>query len=54
MRYTKLGRTNVTISRLCLGTNNFGSQLTEEAASGVIRKAIDLGVNFVDTANVYV
>jgi 1-deoxyxylulose-5-phosphate synthase len=54
VRYTKLGRSNFTVSRICLGTNNFGSQLTEEQASKVVRKAIDDGINFIDTANVYV
>ena len=54
MQYTKLGRSNFTVSRICLGTNNFGSQLSEEQASKVIRKAVDEGMNFIDTANVYV
>ncbi|MDV3244361.1 MAG: aldo/keto reductase [Nitrososphaerales archaeon] len=54
MQYTKLGRTNVEVSRLCLGTNNFGSQLSEEQAAKVIRRAVDLGISFIDTANVYV
>ena len=39
---------------MCLGTNNFGSQLSDEQASRVIRRAIDAGINFIDTANVYV
>lgn len=54
MQYTKLGRSNFTVSRMCLGTNNFGSQLSEEQASKVIRRAVDDGINFIDTANVYV
>ena len=54
MRYTKLGRSNFTVSRICLGTNNFGSQVSEDQASKVIRKAVDDGINFIDTANVYV
>jgi aryl-alcohol dehydrogenase-like predicted oxidoreductase len=54
VQYTKLGRSNLRVSRICLGTNNFGSQLGEDQASGVIRKAIDNGINFIDTANVYV
>ena len=54
VQYTKLGRSNFTVSRICLGTNNFGSQLSDEQASKVIRKAVDCGINFIDTANVYV
>jgi len=54
VQYTKLGRSNFTVSRICLGTNNFGSQLNEDQASKVIRKAVDEGINFIDTANVYV
>jgi aryl-alcohol dehydrogenase-like predicted oxidoreductase len=53
MQYTKLGRTGLNVSRLCLGTMNFGP-LTNEADSFVIMdKALDLGFNFFDTANVY-
>jgi len=54
VQYTKLGKSNVTVSRICLGTNNFGSQLDEQQASRVIRTATDAGINFIDTANVYV
>ncbi|MDV3293919.1 MAG: aldo/keto reductase [Nitrososphaerales archaeon] len=54
MQYTKLGKTNVKVSRICLGTNNFGSQLSEDQAAKVIRKAVEVGINFIDTANVYV
>jgi len=53
MRYTRLGRTGPEISRICLGTNNFGGQLNVEDATKVIRKAVDLGINFIDTANTY-
>jgi aryl-alcohol dehydrogenase-like predicted oxidoreductase len=53
VKYAKLGRSDVEVSRICLGTNNFGGQLSAEEAAGVVRKAIDLGINFVDTANVY-
>jgi aryl-alcohol dehydrogenase-like predicted oxidoreductase len=41
------------VSKLCLGTMNFGSRTAEEAAIGMINKAIDAGVNFIDTANLY-
>ena len=53
MQYVKLGRSGLKVSRLCLGTMNFGP-LTSEAESGVLMdKALDLGINFFDTANVY-
>jgi len=53
MQYTNLGRTGLKVSRLCLGTMNFGP-LTSEADSFVIMdKALELGLNFFDTANVY-
>ncbi len=54
MQYAKLGKTNVKVSRICLGTNNFGSQLSENQAAKVIKKAVEVGINFIDTANVYV
>ena len=41
------------MSRLCLGTNNFGKQLDEATAKPVISKALELGINMVDTADVY-
>jgi NDP-hexose 2,3-enoyl reductase len=53
MEYTNLGRTGLSVSRLCLGTMNFGP-VTEEADSFVIMdRALEHGVNFFDTANVY-
>ena len=53
MDYTHLGRSGLSVSRICLGTMNFGP-FTEEADSHVIMdKAHDHGVNFFDTANVY-
>jgi aryl-alcohol dehydrogenase-like predicted oxidoreductase len=53
MEYTHLGRTGLKVSRLCLGTMNFGP-LTSEADSFVIMdQALELGINFFDTANVY-
>ncbi|TKA09947.1 aldo/keto reductase [Actinacidiphila oryziradicis] len=53
MEYTQLGRTGLKVSRLVLGTMNFGP-LTEEADSHTIMdSALDAGVNFFDTANVY-
>ena len=53
MHYTNLGRTGLKVSRLCLGTMNFGP-FTEEAESQLIMDAsLDKGINFFDTANVY-
>ena len=53
MDYTQLGRTGLQVSRLCLGTMNFGRRTTEEDAFTIMDKAHDLGINFFDTANVY-
>ena len=53
MDYTQLGRTGLKVSRLCLGTMNFGPRTTDEDAFAIMDKALDLGVNFFDTANVY-
>lgn len=53
MEYTQLGRTGLKVSKLCLGTMNFGP-LTEEADSfAIMDKALEMGINFFDTANVY-
>jgi aryl-alcohol dehydrogenase-like predicted oxidoreductase len=53
MEYVNLGRTGLKVSRLCLGTMNFGP-LTDEASSfAIMDSALDLGINFFDTANVY-
>lgn len=53
MDYTQLGRTGLKVSRLCLGTMNFGPQTTEADSFTIMDKALDLGINFFDTANVY-
>ena len=53
MEYTQLGRTGLKVSRLCLGTMNFGPQTTEADSYAIMDKALDLGINFFDTANVY-
>jgi len=53
MEFTQLGRTGLKVSRLCLGTMNFGPHTTEEASFAIMDKALDLGINFFDTANVY-
>jgi aryl-alcohol dehydrogenase-like predicted oxidoreductase len=53
MEYTQLGRTGLKVSRLCLGTMNFGPKTIEEDSFAIMDKALDLGINFFDTANVY-
>lgn len=53
MQYTNLGRTGLTVSRLCLGTMNFGPYASEMESYKIMDRAIDLGINFFDTANVY-
>ncbi|EWM11191.1 aldo/keto reductase [Kutzneria sp. 744] len=53
MEYTNLGRTGLSVSRLCLGTMNFGSQTDEATSHGIMDEALDKGINFFDTANVY-
>ncbi|MDC0746398.1 aldo/keto reductase [Polyangium mundeleinium] len=53
MQYTRLGRTALKVSRLCLGTMNFGPQTSEEDSFRIMDRAHDLGINFFDTANVY-
>ena len=53
MEYTQLGRTGLMVSRLCLGTMNFGPQTEEKDSFAIMDKALDLGINFFDTANVY-
>ena len=53
MRYSLLGRTGVTVSRLSLGTMTFGAEADEAAAAAILGRALDAGINFVDTADVY-
>ncbi|MGV0818419.1 aldo/keto reductase [Martelella sp. AMO21009] len=61
MKYVKLGRTGLDVSRLCLGCMTYGApdkgshpwSLTEEESRPFIRKAVEDGINFFDTANVY-
>ncbi|PJI06933.1 MULTISPECIES: aldo/keto reductase [Clostridium] len=58
MEYTKLGKTDLNVSRLCLGTMGFGAAnvgqhtwtLDEEKSKQIIKRALDLGINFIDTA----
>ncbi len=53
MEYTQLGRTGLKVSRLCLGTMNFGPKTSEEDSFAIMDKAHELGINFFDTANTY-
>ena len=62
MRYNQLGRTGLFVSELCLGTMTFGGQgetwkhmggLQQQEVDGIVRHALDAGVNFIDTADVY-
>lgn len=53
MEFTQLGRTGLKVSRLCLGTMNFGPHTSELDSFAIMDKALDLGINFFDTANVY-
>jgi aryl-alcohol dehydrogenase-like predicted oxidoreductase len=51
--YTHLGRTGLLVSRLCLGTMNFGPETSEQDSFTIMDRALDEGINFFDTANVY-
>ncbi len=61
MKYTKLGSSGLEVSRICLGCMSFGEEspgahdwsLDEAASRPIIEKALDLGINFFDTANAY-
>ena len=61
MEYVQLGRTGTTVSRLCMGCMSFGTPggpthpwvITEEASEPFFRRAVEAGINFFDTANMY-
>src|SRR6476619_4137843 len=53
MQYTHLGRSGARVSRLCLGTMNFGPQTSEADSFRIMDRALEEGINFFDTANVY-
>ncbi|HKT35650.1 MAG TPA: aldo/keto reductase [Nitrospira sp.] len=53
MQYVQLGRSGLKVSRLCLGTMNFGPETTEADSFAIMDRALELGLNFFDTANVY-
>ncbi|WP_411785386.1 aldo/keto reductase [Enterobacter bugandensis] len=53
MNYTHLGRTGLKVSRLCLGTMNFGDVTDEKTSASILDEALEAGINFIDTADVY-
>lgn len=53
MQYVHLGRSGLQVSRLCLGAMNFGPYTTEPESFAIMDRALELGINFFDTANVY-
>ncbi|RVX45316.1 aryl-alcohol dehydrogenase-like predicted oxidoreductase [Nonomuraea polychroma] len=53
MEYVNLGRSGLQVSPLCLGTMNFGPQTSEEDSFAIMDRALELGINFFDTADVY-
>ena len=53
MDYVQLGRTGLSVSRFCLGTMNFGPETSEKESHAIMDEALELGVNFFDTADVY-
>ena len=53
MKFTKFGRTGLSVSRLCLGTAAFGKQTDESASQQILDKAVEAGINFIDTADAY-
>src|ERR1700759_246672 len=61
MKYNLLGNTGLRVSELCLGTMTFGGKgwaqmigkLDQQAVDGIVKRSVDAGINFIDTANVY-
>ena len=53
MKQNKIPKTDLNVSEICLGTMTFGSPVGKKKACHLIEKAIDMGVNFIDTANMY-
>jgi aryl-alcohol dehydrogenase-like predicted oxidoreductase len=53
VEYKHLGRSGLQVSRLCLGTMNFGPQTSEKDSYAIMDRAHELGINFFDSANVY-
>ena len=53
MKYKRLGRTGLKVSPICLGTMNYGDPVSEAEATKIVNDAFDVGVNFLDTADMY-
>jgi aryl-alcohol dehydrogenase-like predicted oxidoreductase len=53
MEYRKLGPSGLQVSVVGLGTNNFGGRIDEEQSATVVHQAVEEGINFIDTANIY-
>jgi len=53
MQFTKFGQTGLTVSRLILGTGTFGKQTDEKESHRMLDKATEVGINFIDTADIY-
>lgn len=53
MKHTSLGRTGLQVSRICLGTMTFGNQCGETTSHAILDHALDVGISFIDTADVY-
>src|ERR1044071_4768671 len=53
MEYRTLGRTGVRVSPFCLGTDNFANPTPEDEAKRLLNRALEAGINFIDTSNSY-
>jgi len=53
MKYKRLGKCGINVSEMCLGTMGFGAEVDEPTANKIVKRAVDVGVNFIDTANTY-
>ena len=53
MKYTTIPQTDIKVSKICLGTMTYGQQNTEPEAHEQLNYAIDQGINFIDTAEMY-
>lgn len=53
MKYKQIEGSDLVISQICLGTMTFGNPVSERKAISIIHRAIDLGINIIDTANIY-
>ena len=53
MQLKRLGRTGLKVTEICMGTMTFGNQAPEETAHAILDRALEAGVNFIDTADIY-